>query len=74
MNTNGDTKEYSLDNKVKSDKRTAGPFYTLEERYPIRYRRPLRVRVQLLITGNKLKIRFYVRYAKNMMNLFRVRT
>ncbi len=59
-----------MDNKVKSDKRTAGPFYTLEERYPIRYRRPLRVPVQLLITGNKLKIRFYVRYAKNMMNLF----
>ena len=38
--------------------------------YQIRYRRPLRVPVQLLITGNKLKIRFYVRYAKNMMNLF----
>lgn len=29
-----------MESRDGSDKRTAGPAYTLEERYPIRYRRP----------------------------------
>ena len=43
---------------------------TLWQRYPIRYRDPARVPVQLNITGNRLLIRFFVRYAPNMYHLF----
>ncbi len=43
---------------------------TLQQRYPIKYRRLNCVPVQLHITGNKLQIRFYFRYSKNMLDLF----
>ena len=43
---------------------------TLQQRYRIFYRNPLRVPVQLHIIGNKLRIRFFVRYAKNMLEKY----
>lgn len=43
---------------------------TLEQRYPIRYRHPERVPVQHIITGNKLKIRFFIRYSPKMLVFF----
>lgn len=43
---------------------------TLQQRYRIRYHRPASVPVQLLITGNKLRILFFVRHAKNMFETF----
>jgi hypothetical protein len=43
---------------------------TLEQRYPIRYRDPERVPVQHHITGNKLKIRFFIRYSPKMLVFF----
>lgn len=44
--------------------------YTLEQQYPIRYRKPALVPVQVLITGNRVRIRFFVRYARNMLEKF----
>ena len=44
--------------------------YTLAQRYPIRYHWLSRIPIQLHITGNRLHIRFFVRYAKNMMENF----
>lgn len=43
---------------------------TLWDRYPIRYRNPSRVPVQLIIRGNRLLIRIFIRYAANMLDLF----
>lgn len=43
---------------------------TLEQRYPIRYRHPERVPVQHHITGNKLTIRFFIRYSTKMLVFF----
>lgn len=43
---------------------------TLEQRYPIRYRHPDRVPVQHQITGNKLKIRFFIWYSQKMLKFF----
>ena len=43
---------------------------TLWQRYPVRYRDPARIPVQMIITGNRLVIRFFVKYAPNMYNLF----
>ena len=43
---------------------------TLQQRYRIRYHRPASVPVQLIITGNKLRILFFVRYSKNMFEAF----
>jgi hypothetical protein len=43
---------------------------TLERRYPIRYRWPSRIPVQLHIVGNKLRIRFFVHYHKSMLDNF----
>lgn len=43
---------------------------TLEQRFPIRYRRLHRVPVQMHIIGNKLRIRYFVRYAKQMLRYF----
>jgi hypothetical protein len=55
--------------QIKANEREE-PLTTLQQRYPIKYRRPLQVPVQLLITGNKLRIRFYIRYSKNMFDIF----
>jgi len=52
------------------DKEREDPLVTLQQRYPIRYRNPQRVPVQLLITGNKLHIRFFVRYSKSLLENF----
>ena len=46
------------------------PLQTLEQRFPIRYRHLHRVPVQMHITGNKLRIRYFVRYAKQMLRYF----
>ncbi len=46
------------------------PLQTLEQRFPIRYRKPSLVPVQMHITGNKLRIRFFVRYARKMLHYF----
>ncbi len=43
---------------------------TLWDRYPIRYRNPSRVPVQLVIRGNRLQIRIFVKYAANMFEQF----
>ncbi len=40
---------------------------TLEKRYPIRYRTPRFVPIQFQIKGNALRIRFFVRYCKSML-------
>lgn len=46
------------------------PKQTLEMRYPIKYRDPSRVPVQLIIKGNALRIRFFVSYSKEFMRCF----
>lgn len=43
---------------------------TLLQRFPIRYRRPSHVPAQLIISGNRLRIRLFVRYAKSMLEIF----
>jgi len=43
---------------------------TLEQRFPIRYRNLSRIPVQLHITGNKLRIIFFVRYSKKLLKYF----
>lgn len=43
---------------------------TLEQRFPIRYRRPSLVPAQMHIVGNKLRIRFFVRYSSKMLRYF----
>lgn len=43
---------------------------TLEQRYPIHYRRLSSVPVQMHITGNKLRIRFFVRYSGKLLHYF----
>jgi len=43
---------------------------TLQQRCPIRYRSLSRVPVQMLVNGNKLRIRFFVKYSKNMFEIF----
>lgn len=58
----------SVAGTVTSVKKNA--LQTLEQRYPIRYRHPERVPVQHLITGNKLKIRFFIRYSRQMLVFF----
>ena len=52
------------------EKEYVDPRVTLQQRYLIRYRDPSRVPVRLLIDGNKLRIRFFVRYAKTMFENF----
>ncbi len=46
------------------------PLQTLEQRFPIRYRDLQRAPVQMHITGNKLRIRYFVRYKKQMLRYF----
>lgn len=52
------------------EKEHENPLVTLQQRYPIRYHNPSRVPVHLLAAGNKLRIRFFVRYGKNMLENF----
>ena len=53
-----------------ADSARKDPLQTLEQRFPIRYRKPSRVPVQMFIAGNKLRIRFFVRYAHAMLRYF----
>lgn len=46
----------------------SAPKETLWQRYPVRYLDPARIPVQLIITGNRLVIRFFVKYSPNMYN------
>lgn len=46
------------------------PKQTLETRYPVKYRNPSSVPVQLIIKGNTLRIRFFVAYSKSFMRFF----
>ena len=57
------------DSKI-SEKKPGDSMATLQQRYPIRYHYPSRVPVQLIISGNKLRILFFVRYAKSMFESF----
>lgn len=58
----------SVNDTVSVAKKSA--LQTLEQRYPIRYRHPERVPVQHHITGNKLKIRFFIRYSPQLLVFF----
>lgn len=55
---------------LESDYPHKDALFTLEQRYPIRYRWISRVPIQLRIVGNKMHIRFFVRYSKNMLTNF----
>lgn len=59
----------SIDIIPPSEGRKPAP-QTLQKRYPIRYRKAMHVPVQLLITGNNLRIRFFVRYSKKFQRFF----
>jgi len=58
------------DSSVQSAKGIQAPTYTLAQKYRIRYRSASLIPIQLLIRGNKLRIRFFVRYNKNMLDSY----
>lgn len=59
-----------MNDTFSTEKEHEESLYTLQQRYPIRYRDPSCVPAQLIVEGNKLRIRFFVRYSKNMLENF----
>ena len=46
------------------------PSRTLDKRYPIQYPRPSKVPIQLILKGNSVRIRVFVRYSAKMFRYY----
>jgi len=67
---NQNWRRYVENNSQTAVKQHGDTLVTLQGKYPILYRKPSKIPVQLIIVGNKLRIRFFVRYSKSMLEKF----